>query len=329
MKKSVLITRRTHPIGVSLIEAEAVVRTLLNPGRADLRQALPGVHGIIAGISVMFDGDMLDSAPDLLVLARHGVGMDNVDLPAATERGICVLYTPQAMITAVAEHAVGLMFAVAKSFKKGDLALREGKYHTRDLLGSVDLYGKTLGVVGCGRIGSRVARMCRNGLGMNVLTYDPYVSDEQIANAGASRAASLDEMLQASDVVTIHVPLNDETRHMIGRGQLSIMKSSAYLINTARGPVIDEQALIGALQAQKIAGAAMDVFEPEPPVADNPLFSLPNVIATPHSAGSSLECLQRIAVAVSRGILDVFSGRQPDGEALANPEVWERRRPLP
>lgn len=323
---NVLITRRTHPLGVSLLQAETDVRTLLNPSRQELMAALPDVDAMIAGVSVMFDGELLDHAPRLLVLARHGVGLDNVDLKAATERGICVLYAPQAMTVAVAEHAVGLMLAVAKSFKRGDLALREGKFHNRDLLGEVDLYGKTLGIIGCGRIGSRVSRICSRGLGMNVITYDPYITDLQAAKVDAARKQTLAEVLREADVVTLHTPLTDETRHMIGEEQLAMMKPTAYLINTARGPVVDERALIAALESGKIAGAGVDVFEVEPPATDNPLLSMPNVIATPHAAGSSLECMQRIALTISRGILAVLHDQQPEAESMANPEVWARRR---
>ena len=326
--KTVLITRRTHPVGVSLLEAETNVRTLLNPARADLIAAMPGVHAMIAGISVLFDGDFFGHAPDLLVLARHGVGLDNVDLAAATEHGICILYTPMAMITAVAEHAVGLMLALAKSFKRGDSALREGKYHTRDLLGAVDLYGKTLGVIGCGRIGSRVSQMCSRGLGMSVITYDPYITDQQAGAAGAVRKPTLEEVLATADVVTMHTPLTSETRHMISTAQLALMKPAAYLINTARGPVVDERALIAALRAGTIAGAGLDVYEPEPPAGDNPLLAMPNAIVTPHSAGSSLECMQRIATTVARGILTVLRGERPAADCFANPAVWERRRTL-
>ena len=324
--KNVLITRRTHPLGVSLLETETQVRNLLNPTRAELIAALPGVHGIVAGISVAFDGDLLDRAPDLAVVARHGVGMDNVDLHAATERGICVLYTPLAMVTSVSEHAVGLMLSLARAFKKGDIALRENKYATRDQLGAVDLGGRTLGIIGCGRIGSRVARICGLGLGMKVITYDPYITDAKAAQAGADRKPTLEEVLRTADVVTLHTPLTMETRHMIGREQLAMMKPSAFLVNSARGPVVDEKALIAALQGGQIAGAGLDVYEPEPPALDNPLLSMPNVVVTPHSAGSSLECLQAIAKMVAQGILDVLHGERPSDDVLANPEVWERRR---
>lgn len=326
--KNVLITRRTHPSGVSLLAAEASVRDLLNPTREQLAPALPGVHGMVAGVSVTFDGELLDHAPDLVVMARHGVGMDNVDLPAATERGIVVLYTPKAMVISVAEHAVAFMLSTARAFKKGEIALLENKYATRDQLGAVDLYGKTLGVIGCGRIGSRVSQMCSRGLGMNVITYDPYITDEQAAKAGAQRKPSLAEVLRAADVLTLHTPLTAETRHMIGRQQLALMKPSAFLINTSRGPVVDEQDLVAALRAGQIAGAGLDVFEHEPTRAENPLFHMPNVMVTPHSAGSSLECLQRIAGMVARGILDVFHDQRPDEDCFANPEVWERRRRL-
>lgn len=323
---NVLITRRTHQSGVVLLQGETNVRELLNPTRADLLAAMPGVQAMIGGIAVLFDDDFYARCPDLRVLARHGVGLDNVDLAAATRHGVCILYTPQAMVTAVAEHAIGLMLALAKSFKRADAALRDDKYHTRDLLGAVDLHGKTLAVIGCGRIGSRVSRMCSAGLGMRVITYDPYISDEQAAAADATRKPTLAEVLRAADVVTLHPPLTAETRHMIGAAQLAMMKPSAYLINTARGPIVDEAALLSALRAGQIAGAGLDVFEKEPTTPDNPLFTMPNVVCTPHAAGSSAECMQRIAATVARGILDVLYGHHPSDDCFANPEVWEQRR---
>jgi D-3-phosphoglycerate dehydrogenase len=326
--KTLLVTRRTHAAGISMLEKELEVRNLLNPSREQLLQALPGVTANIAGVSPSYDGDLFDHAPELVMVARYGVGLDNVDLDAATKRGICILYTPLAMTTGVAEHAVGLMLAAAKSFKKGDAALREGKYHTRDLLGSVDLYGKTLAVVGCGRIGSRVSQMCSRGLGMKVIVYDPYIPAEQAERAGAALRPTLDEVLSEADVVTLHTPLTDQTRHMIGEQQLALMKPTAYLINTARGPVVDQTALIAALRTGRIAAAGLDVFEPEPPSTENPLLSMPNVIVTPHAAGSSLESMQRIATTMALGILAVLHGQRPDGDCLANPEVWPRRRKL-
>jgi D-3-phosphoglycerate dehydrogenase / 2-oxoglutarate reductase len=324
--KKVLITRRTHPKGVALLQAETNVSELLNPSREQLRQALPGVNGIVAGVAVMYDSDLLDSAPDLLVVARHGVGLDNVNLKAATERGICVLYTPRAMITSVAEHAVGFMLALARSYKRGDAALKEDKYHTRDQLGAVDLQGKTLAIIGCGRIGSRVSQICSQGLGMRVITYDPYISAEQARRAGAELWPHLDDVLRSADVVTLHTPLTPETRHMISHAQLALMKPSAYLINTARGAVADEAAVLAALQSGRIAGFGADVFETEPTVSGNPLFHLPNAVVTPHSAGSSAECMQRIADTVARGMLAVFHGEHPGVDCMANPEVWEQRR---
>lgn len=325
---NVLITRRTHMLGASLLEAETNVRTLLNPSREDLIHALPGVQAVIAGISVLFDDDFYKRAPDLAVLARHGVGLDNVDLAAATANGVCILYTPQAMITAVSEHAVGMMLSLAKSFKRCEIALKEDKYHTRDQLGAIDLYGKTLAVIGCGRIGSRVSQICAHGLGMNVITYDPYISDEQALKAGAVRKTTLSEVLRAADVVTLHTPLTPETRHMISSEQLALLKPGAYLVNTSRGPVVDEPALVAALRAGAIAGAGVDVYEQEPTRPDNPLFAMPNVIATPHSAGSSAECMQRIAVTVARGILSVLHNERPNADCTANPGVWEQRRTL-
>ncbi len=324
--RTVLVTRRTAANGLKLLEAETDVRVHFNPTAEELAAMLPGVHVVIAGVVPMYDAALLDGAPDLLAVVRHGVGLDNVDLAAATERGICVMYTPQAMIVAVAEHAVGLMLAAAKSFNRCKETLLEGAFHRRDQLGAVDLHGKTLGIVGCGRIGSRVSKICALGLGMKVITYDPYISAEQAAAAEAELRPTLEEVLATSDVVSLHCPLTAETWHMIGQAQLALMKPTAYLINTARGPVVDEQALLAALCAGRLAGAGLDVFEEEPPATDNPLLSMPNVVATPHAAGSSKECLERVSLTMAQEILALLHGEKP--QCLANPEVWERHRPL-
>jgi phosphoglycerate dehydrogenase-like enzyme len=171
--------------------------------------------------------------------------------------------------------------------------------------------------------------MCSLGLGLKVLTYDPYIPEEQARRVNATLVSSLEQVLRTADVITMHTPLTAETRHMIGAAQLAMMKPTAYLINTARGPVVDETALIAALRAGAIAGAGLDVFEPEPPTMENPLIDMPNAIVTPHSAGSSLECMQRIATTVARGILAVLHGQHPGADCLANPDVWGRQRRLP
>lgn len=322
-----IITRHLHPAGLRMLREEFDITELVNPSKQTMMDALPGVQAVIANVSPRYDGDLLDHAPDLVVVARHGVGMDNVDLDAHTRRGICVLWTPDAMRLSVAEHTVGLMLSLSRCLDLSRQILQSGEYTRRHDMRMVNLRGKTLGIIGCGRIGGRVAEICSGSLGMKVIVYDPYIPAAQAADVGAELWPSLGDVLAASDVVSLHVPLTAETQHMISRQQLAQMKRSAYLINCARGPVVDEPALVAALRAGRIAGAGIDVFEEEPPSADNPLFHMPNVAVTPHSAGSAQECLEEIATTLARDLHALMRGIRPT--YLANPEVWERRRPLP
>ena len=325
--RNFLITRSTHPAGLSALAEQANIRELLNPSRQELIAALPGVHAIVAGTGVMYDAALLAQAPSLLAIARYGVGLDNVDLASATERGICVLYTPQATPPSVAEHAVSLMLCLAKALKSYDDMLPKEAFRSSSTTKAIDLDGKILAVIGCGRIGSRVSRICARGLGMKVIVYDPYIPVEQATAAGAELKATLDEVLAAADVVSLHTPLTIETRHLISHEQLARMRPTAFLINTARGAVVDESALINALREGRIAGAGLDVFDPEPPASDNPLLQMPNVVVTPHKAGSTQDCLLRVSMTLVKDLRSLFRGERP--EFLANPEVWERRRPIP
>jgi len=264
------------------------------------------------------------AAPLLRVVARHGVGYDTVDVAALTRRRIPLLITGTANSPSVAEHALCFMLALAKR----DLALhamvREGRWRDRlkeDL--PVDLYGKTVLVVGFGRIGMRVARTCL-ALQMKVSVYDPYVAAATIRIAGCRPEQDLDAALPEADFVTIHCPKTAETLGMFNAQRLQRMKSSAFLINTARGGIVDEAALYAALTAGTIRGAGLDVLDPEPPAGDNPLLTLPGVIAAPHMAGVTVESLDRMAISVANNLLGVLDGR-PDMENVVNKEIYTHR----
>ena len=248
-----------------------------------------------------------------------------MNVPALTKRGICSLYTPMPLRKPVAEHALGLLFSVAKAFRPSHESMVAGGFSAGNALPIVQLAGRTIGIIGCGRIGSRMAEICRV-LDMKVLAYDPYITKEKAAASGAELRPTLDEVLAEADVITLHTPLNAETRHIIGAKQFAKMKPTAYLINTARGPVVDEAALIAALREKKIQGAGLDVFEQEPTAADNPLRSMSNVVLTPHRAGASLECVEAIGKTLYKDLTAVFNGQKP--EFLIDPSVWEKRKQL-
>jgi D-3-phosphoglycerate dehydrogenase len=264
------------------------------------------------------------AAPRLQVVARHGVGYDAVDVAALTRRRIPLMVTGTANSPSVAEHALCFMLALAKRDSALHAMVKEGRWKDRlaeDL--PVDLYGKTVLVVGFGRIGMRVARVCV-AFGMTVCVYDPYVAHATIRIAGCRPEKDLDEALARVDFVTIHCPRTPETAGMFDAQRLRRMRPTAFLINTARGGIIDETALHAALAAGTIRGAGLDVFDTEPPAPDNPLPGLPNVIVAPHMAGVTRESLDRMAISVANNLLGVLDGR-PDMDNVVNKEIYAHR----
>ncbi len=269
------------------------------------------------------DAQRMDAAPNLRVVAKHGVGLDNIDVPAASARNVAVLWTPEANAEGVAQHAIALMLALTNKIKEADAGVRAGRFDERMAFGSVEVSERTLGIIGLGRIGRRTARKAALGLGMRVLAYDPYV-DRSAYDGPAVFVDALDELLERADVVTLHVPLTDETRHIIDAARLAQMKPSAYLVNTSRGAAVDEAALAGALHAGQLAGAAIDVFAQEPPDLSHPLQSAPNALLTPHVAGLSDRALVRVSTEAAEGIIDVLQGRPP--RSPVNPEIFPLQR---
>lgn len=258
---------------------------------------------------------VIQHAPRLKVISRYGVGVDKVDLLAATQAGVVVTNTPGANALAVAEHAFMLMMAVARQLTQQDRLVRQGEYTP---LSGVELYGAALGIVGMGRIGRELAQRA-NSFGMRVYYYDPFVSADNIADATALPFLTL---LEIADFVSLHSPLTKETHAMMNFQTLPLMKRGAYLINTARGELIDEAALYEALRRGHLAGAACDVFTQEPP-KDNPLLTLPNFIATPHSASATRQTTLRMGMMASQNALAVLRGQQPLD--VVNPNVYSVR----
>jgi len=266
---------------------------------------LKGFEAIVVGVQ-RITREMLQNS-SVKIIAKHGVGVDNIDLEAATELGIPVTVTPNANAVSVAELTIGFIFALSKKL----IDLHNNLYQKRQFVSNVglELHGKILGIVGFGSIGKEVAKraLC---LGMRVLVYDPYVEESNLRELGVEKM-ELDELLRQSDFVSLHVPLNESTRHLIDREKISLMKRTAYLINTARGGVVDEKALVEALKSGQIAGAALDVFDVEPLPADSPFFDCPNVIMTPHVGAHTYEAILRMNMMAAESIVDFFNGKIP------------------
>jgi D-3-phosphoglycerate dehydrogenase len=318
MKPKVWMERNLAPD--FLLSLEAVAEVIQDGDMADL----PGADAIVIGSLINADGAFMDEiGPTLKVIARPGIGIDNVNLQDATDRGIFVVHTPDAPTEATAEHAVALLLSIAKHVGAGISMLRGTDISRPQLLGT-EVRGKVLGIIGFGRIGSRVAQICKHGLGMRVLAYDPYLVDRTRATSlGVELAENMNSLLAEADFVTLHAALTPETRHLIGEMELRHMKQGAYLVNVSRGPVVDEVALIRVLQEGHLAGAGLDVFDPEPPLSDNPLLQMPNVIATPHTAAFTAEGLKAMSAGIVDQILQVLRGEQPT--FLVNPAAWPGR----
>jgi len=319
MRPVVVLSEPIHEAGLAVLRAAAEVLVLQQSTPAILRRAIADADAVIVRLSPL-DAGMMAAAPRLRVIGRHGAGLDNVDLAAATQRNIPVVYVPRTHGVSVAEHTIMLMLALAKHSLRLDQAVRRGEFHLRTQMTGMELDGKTLGVVGLGNIGRMVAEKCRSAFTMRVLGYDPLLAPDLAVPA--DRVADLDVLLRDSDVVTLHVPLTAQTRKLLGARQFALMKPTALVINTSRGEILDEEALAEALRAGRIAGAAVDVYATEPPPADHPLLSAPHTVLTPHTAAHTEEALQRMAVSIADDVLAVLRGDRP--AHVANPDVYAR-----
>jgi D-3-phosphoglycerate dehydrogenase len=305
--KKVLLSKAIAQPAMDLLEGKVEKIILADNSVETAKQMVADVEGIILRTNIKLIREIIDAAPQLKVISRTGVGVDNVDVEAATEKGIMVCNTPGVNANSVAEQTVALILALAKQLKFMDKGVREGNWKVRNSDKAVDLEGKTLGLVGVGRIGSLVGQKCRLAFSMKVIGYDPYVKEAE----GIEMCSSLDEVFSQADFVSIHVPYMQDTHHLVDARLLGLMKPDACLFNTARGPLVEENALIEALENESIAGAGLDVFENEPPSPDNPLLKFDNVIATPHSSALSRECVVKVALTAAQAVLDCLEGRQP------------------
>lgn len=262
-------------------------------------EALEGSAGLIVRSATKVDAALLDRAPTLRIVGRAGVGVDNIDVAAATERGVAVVNAPGGNTISAAELTMALLLAVARRITEADRSMREGRWDRAALQG-VELRGKTLGVIGAGRIGWEVAERCR-AFGMEVIVYDPYLPAHRLDEL-KPHLVDLDELIETADVISLHVPLNSETKGLIDESALHRMKKSAFLLNACRGGVVDESALARALVEGWIAGAGVDVYETEPLPPDSPLLTAPNLVLTPHLGASTKEAQIQVALDVARSI---------------------------
>jgi len=303
----VLIADAINEKGIENLKevAEVVVDTSITP--EELANTIHEYDGIIVRSRTKLTADLIKKADNMKIIARAGVGVDNIDLDAATEKGIMVVNSPESTSVTVAEHTMGLILSMARKISIADKSVKDGKWEKKKFMG-VELRNKTLGVIGMGRIGSQVVNRCK-AFGMDAMAYDPYLPEEVAKQMGVD-LTDLETVLKNADFITIHVPLTPETKHSISTEQFEIMKDGAYIVNCARGGVIDEEALYDALANDKIGGAALDVYENEPP-KESKLFELDNIVLTPHIAASTKEAQRDAAIIVADEIIDLANGKAP------------------
>ena len=275
----------------------------------ELAREIAPYHALMVRSGTKVTAEAINNAENLIVIGRAGIGVDNIDVKAATRNGIKVVNSPTGATISVAELTIGHMISLARRLPKADRTTRAGEWAKKKLKG-VELNGKILGLIGCGNIGRVVAKYAR-ALNMSVIGYDPYISKEKLEEEGIEKVESVGEVMEKADFISIHVPHTPETHHLINGEMLSKMKTSAYIINCARGGVVDEKALYNALKENKIAGAALDVYEEEP-AKNNPLFELDNAVFTPHIGASTKEGQIRAGTICAEQILKVLEGKEPD-----------------
>jgi len=300
----VLIADQINEKGIDELKdiADVVVQTDITP--EELVSSIPDYDAIVVRSRTKVTQEVIEASQKLKIIARAGVGVDNFDVEAATEKGIMVVNAPESTSITVAEHTMGIILSLARKISIADKSVKEGKWEKSKFMGS-ELAGKTLGIIGMGRIGSQVVKRCK-AFDMKILVNDPYITEEVASRLGAT-IVERDTLFKESDVITIHVPLTPETKHSIGKAEFDLMKDTACIINCARGGIINEEDLYQALSNNEIGGAGLDVFETEPPV-DNPLLTLDNLVATPHIGASTREAQRDAAIIVAKEIKEVLTG---------------------
>ncbi|MCL5069915.1 MAG: hydroxyacid dehydrogenase [Actinobacteria bacterium] len=315
--KKVLITQPIHEEGIKLLEKEVKVIMASGFDEKTLIKESADCDGILVRTAII-SGKVIENALKLKVIGRHGVGVDNIDLEMATRKGVAVVNAPDSNIDSVAEHVLGMILALAKNFVKMDKEIRRGRYELRNKIIGMEIKDKIVGIIGLGNIGMAVAKKLK-ALEVKIIAYDPCVKPSSIMDNKMDLVSNLNKIYSDSDIVTVHVPLTENTIGMIGKEEFKKMKKSAFFINTSRGQIIDEIALCDALMKGEIRGAALDVFIKEPPSINNPLFKLENIILSPHNAALTEEAMIKMATHSAQGILDYLNGKIP--KYFVNPEV--------
>lgn len=322
-KAKIVISHRLHDAGMKVLEDAGADIVITDSGEPkDMLPALRDADGVIIRIGSI-DRVTMEQCPNLKAIGRPGVGVDDVDVAAATELGIPVVIAPGANTRSVAEHAMAMMFACAKDLIRSDREMRKGNFGIRSSYKAYELKGRTLGLIGSGAIGSVLAEMAA-GIGMKVLVYDPYVPAERIEARGYGYRTEMEDILKEADVVSIHTPLTEATRGMIGEPQMRMMKSDGILINCARGGIVDEAALGRALDENWIHSAGTDVVVHEPIDPNDPIFAHDNIVVSPHMAGQTREAAAGVATLAAEGVLAVIRGEKWD--KVCNPKAYEHAR---
>ena len=306
--KKILVSDPLSDEGLKILKEvqdfQVDVKTDLKPD--GLKEIIKNYDALVVRSATKVNKDIIAAADNLKVIGRAGVGLDNVDLEAATQKGIIVMNTPGGNTISTAEHTMSMIMALSRNIPQASSSTKKGEWKRSKFMG-VELYGKTLGIVGFGRIGKEVAKRCLS-FGMRILAYDPFLSKEVAESIGVE-VHELKDVLEAADYITVHTPLTDETKHMISSEEFAIMKKGVRIINCARGGIIDEQALVAAIKEGKVAAAALDVFEQEPVSPDNELLKLDNVVTTPHLGASTEEAQVNVAIEVAEIVRDALLGR--------------------
>ncbi|MGH3095021.1 MAG: phosphoglycerate dehydrogenase [Streptosporangiales bacterium] len=320
----VLVADELSPAGLAVLAEDFDVRQVDGTDRPALIAALPAADALIVRSATKVDAEALAAADKLQVVARAGVGLDNVDVAAATKRGVMVVNAPQSNIVSAAEHAIALLLSCARNVPQADAALKAGEWKRSKYTGA-ELQDKVVGIIGLGRIGVLVAQRL-SAFGVKLIAFDPYVSAARAGQLGV-RLVGMEELLRESDFMTVHLPKTTETKGLVGDHELSLVKPSAYIINAARGGIVDEDALVAALKDGRLAGAGVDVYSSEP-CTDSPLFDLPNAVVTPHLGASTHEAQEKAGVAVAKSVRLALAGELvPDAVNVQGGAIAEDVRP--
>ena len=307
--EKVVLAQKTDESVVNYLKQHCEVVICKEGDVEDLKHLLQDAVAVMLGTWVKFSKDLIDAGPKLKVISRTGAGVDNVDINYASEKGILVLNTPNENRVSVAEHTVAMICALSKQLLFLDNKVRNGDFGARRLYLPTDMDGKVLGLIGCGGIARETAKKCAHAFNMTVIGYDPYLAPD--TSLGITIYPDIKEIFKQADYISLHIPYTESTKNLVDAQLLNLMKPSSFIINTARGGIINETDLYEALKNKKIAGAALDVFEAEPLPANDKLAELDNILLTPHTAALTKECTLRVAKCAAKGIVDFVQGKEP------------------